>query len=446
MKQPLIDLSTEFAVLLQDVPRDFESLAYQSKAFSFGRKVKNVRQLLWLVLLYCGLDKVLRELAALFTLRYDISIEDQSIGERLEKCVEWVKLLVLRTLEEVNVHSLQCRRLLVVDGTVIDQHTRLHLCMELKTLQYVELLVTDKHRGESLKNFSFVSGDIVFSDSGYTRLDPIFDSVSRGVDLITRHHYTNVPVHDLDAEPINFERELKGLEEGEVKTIPIQIFPSQRQKDRKPLKAWLHCRRLSEQKANEARRKCRSDAKRKRNSTPQELTLFLCGFIIVLTTISPEQLSGKIILKLYIIRWQIELGIKRFKSLIKLKEFRAPYNGELGSLWVYGKLFYAFLIEARLRRQLGDLMEAVYLHSDRTLSIWRPTKLSKAQIDSLLLDASAWTPSAWGRALKVLAERPRRRKLHRLHPKILKLQATLPPPQSQASSTHRVPCSLAPTG
>src|SRR5215213_11104510 len=130
MQPPSRDRSTEFEHLLQYMPPELESLAVQSKAFSFGRKVKNVRQLLWLVLLYCGLDKVLRELSALFLLRHGMQLVEQSLRERLEHCVEWVKLLVPRMLPKVPVEELGQRRLVLVDASVVDKESRVHLCMD----------------------------------------------------------------------------------------------------------------------------------------------------------------------------------------------------------------------------------------------------------------------------------------------------------------------------
>jgi len=45
-----------FKELLQDLPPEIEELAIEFKAFTRGRKIKTVDELLRLVFLYCGQD------------------------------------------------------------------------------------------------------------------------------------------------------------------------------------------------------------------------------------------------------------------------------------------------------------------------------------------------------------------------------------------------------
>ena len=66
MQSPLTDADTLFEELLQDLPPETVQLAREFKAFVRAKKVKTPEQLLRLVLLYCGLDKSLREAAGTF--------------------------------------------------------------------------------------------------------------------------------------------------------------------------------------------------------------------------------------------------------------------------------------------------------------------------------------------------------------------------------------------
>jgi hypothetical protein len=61
--QPFQDLATLFEELLQDLPPETAQMAREFKDFTRSRKIKTPVQLLRVVLLYCGLDKSLRELA-----------------------------------------------------------------------------------------------------------------------------------------------------------------------------------------------------------------------------------------------------------------------------------------------------------------------------------------------------------------------------------------------
>ena len=55
---PNIDI--QFEVFVQELPADYQAMAYEFKAFCRSRKVQSVYGLLQLVMLYCGLDFSLR--------------------------------------------------------------------------------------------------------------------------------------------------------------------------------------------------------------------------------------------------------------------------------------------------------------------------------------------------------------------------------------------------
>ena len=67
------------------------------------------------------------------------------------------------------------RRLLVIDASMVQApgatgtHHRLHLCLDLVSLEFIEGLVTDVHSGETLKHFALGPGDVVVADRGYAQ-------------------------------------------------------------------------------------------------------------------------------------------------------------------------------------------------------------------------------------------------------------------------------------
>ena len=71
MSLPLPNSDTAFENFLQELPEDYWDLAIEFKAFSRGRKIKDPGQLMQVVMGYCGLDQVLREVAGNFTLLAD---------------------------------------------------------------------------------------------------------------------------------------------------------------------------------------------------------------------------------------------------------------------------------------------------------------------------------------------------------------------------------------
>src|SRR5262244_777629 len=160
MQLPPTDPEMLFEELLQDLPPETVSMAREFKAFARARKIKTPEQLLRVVLLYCGVDKALREVAGTLTALYE-PITDQAVAERLRACGPWVQAMLRRMLPLSAVDTLpQGRRFVVIDASSIQgpgatgTDHRLHIAMDLLSLQFIEILVTDVHTGETLKHFA----------------------------------------------------------------------------------------------------------------------------------------------------------------------------------------------------------------------------------------------------------------------------------------------------
>lgn len=431
---------SRFSSNLRDIPTRCLELASETGAFHHGRQVKTVEQLLQVVLLYCGLDYTLADTAAIVTLLY-ARITHQAIDSRLQQCGKWLEACVAQMLDlEDRALRQEARRVLVVDATNIagrgGRRTafRLHLCIDLRTQGFVELEVTDEKRGETLANFAFQPGDIVVADRGYCRLRAIIKALEGQLDLVVRLHYQNLPLHELDGRPIELDKRLQAQPFETTQTLAVLLLPQKGQEAQGPIAGWLHCYRLSEKQAAEARRKRNSREKHKKGTAPKDSTLFLCGFFMVFTTLPPQTLSCAKVLELYRARWQIELAIKRLKSLLDLERFQRHMPGSvLGKVWLSGKLFYALVLERKMRRLWPGSW--LLLDSQRPASVWRPYKLMKASLDSAILSVPAWAEQAWVAAFEALCERPRKKRhLQRLPSEIFELRRQiLSPPLQEAA-------------
>ena len=423
---PSPDVDTMFEQLLQDLPAEVEQQARQFQAFTRARKVRTPRQLLRLVLLYGGLDKCLREAAGHFTLLYE-PITDQAIAERLAACRPWVKALLPQMLGPRDLPRLEGGgRLLVIDGSQVQgpgakgSQYRLHVALDLVSLQFVQIRVTDKRIGESLANFALGPGAVALADRGYAHPDKMVQTVQQGAQLILRLNAHNVPIYGLDGQRLDLVEQLK---QQPVETIQTRAAEVRSADGQQAVAGWLHAYRLNREQAQQARRRARRNNRKKRR-TPKAETLFLAGWVLVWTSLPPEQLSAQQILDLYRLRWQVEVAIKRWKSLLAVGQLRAHEGSPLAELWLHGKLLYALMLEKRMRRKLGDGWGR--LDQQRTATWWRPWKLLQDEIAPLLVPALFWSEPAWPSCLKVLAERPRQRKLQRVPDETLQLLATLP--------------------
>jgi Transposase DDE domain len=417
MQSPLTNADTLFEQLLQDLPPETLQLAREFKAFVRAKKVKTPEQLLRLVLLYCGLDKPLREVAGTFAVLYE-PLTDQSVAERLRACRPWVKAMLGQMLPMAAVARLpEGLRFVVIDASSIQApgakgtDHRLHISMDLVSLQFIDVLVSDVHTGETLKHFTLGPGDVALTDRGYAQAQGMSDAVKRGAALIVRLNPFSVVLCDATGQPLSLSDALKRQKTETIRTLEVVIQASDGKDE---VRGWVHAYRLSTEQAGQARQKCRQ---RHKKGTPKVKTLYLAGWVLVFTTLAPEVLSAETIMRLYRCRWQVELAIKRWKSVLDVDALRAKARSPLAEVWLHGKLLYALLLERRMRRQLGDSWGR--LDQERAVTWWRIWGMLKDEIAPMVTGSLFWQDEAWAACLKVLAERPRRRKLQQLPPEVV---------------------------
>jgi hypothetical protein len=417
MQLPLTDPDTLFEELLQDLPSETVQMARTFKAFVRAKKVKTPAQLLRVVFLYCGLDKSLREVAGTFTALY-ASITDQAVAERLRACGPWVQALLRQMFPMATVESLPAgRRFVVLDASSIQApgatgtDHRLHIAMDLVSLQFLEVLVSDVHTGETLKHFTFAPGDIAVADRGYAQCQGMSAALQQGADLIVRLHPFSVVLGDATGAPLELCAALKRQRMETRRPLVVTLRATGGQHE---VRGWVHAYRLNVEQTNRARHKCRQGHKK---GTPSAESLLLAGWVLVFTTLAPAVLSAQTIMALYRCRWQVEIAIKRWKSVLDVDALRAKAHSPLGEVWLHGKLLYALMLERRMRRQLGDSWGR--LDRERVGTWWRVWGMLKDEIAPLITGALFWKEDAWAACLKVLVERPRRRTLQRLPPEAL---------------------------
>ena len=232
MQLPPPDSDTLFEELLQDLPTETIPMAREFKAFVRAKKVKTPEQLLRLVFLYCGLDKSLREVAGNFTLLYE-RITDQSVADRLRACGPWMQAL-LRTMLRMPFEVVlpPGLRFVVIDASSIQApgatgtDYRLHISMDLVSLEFIEVLVTDVHTGETLKHFTLREGDVAVTDRGYAHAQGMHAAVSRGAHLIVRLNPFSVVLRDPMGEPLDLAAALKHQRTETIRSVEVVIQSS----------------------------------------------------------------------------------------------------------------------------------------------------------------------------------------------------------------------------
>jgi hypothetical protein len=342
-----------------------------------------------------------------------------------------VKALLFKMLPKRRLDDLpQGFRFYAFDGSSIQApgatgtDYRLQYGLDLVTLEFTHLLVTDKHTGESLKNYPFRCGDVAVVDRGLCHASEILKKQSGGADVVARYNPAIMPLYKNDGTLLNIATHLKNNSDQITLAVSAKTNSKNNKKNNSSnhltqLNGHLIVLRLSEKEAKAARKRCYRQASKKNRSMPSKDTLFLAGFLMVFTTLSPDVFSAQTVLELYRCRWQVEIAIKRLKSLLNIDQLRSK-EGTTADLWLNGKERNALMLDRRMQKQLGDDWGHLNI-KQRKSSKWRPLKLLKQQIEPIITGAQFWISSNWEDCLSVLFERPRRRKLQTLPKRAIKL-------------------------
>ena len=413
-------IDTRFDSFIQVLPQDFQQQAYQLGAFSRARKLSSPLQLLQLIMLYCGLDFSLRTCAATFAQAHE-QLSDEAVKKRLQRCVPWLKYLLTSVLGLNRIRHDGSLRLIVVDGSTVQERGattssyRLHLAIDLLDLALTQAVVTTNHVGEKLQHYTIQEGDVIIADRGYSRTTTLMPVIDQGADVIVRYNPQNMVLyhHDERMFKVDWQRTLETL-------APIShVIPVYLSHAKQRIRCYVHAIPVPLEKANEARRKAKKIAC-KNGRTTKALTLYLRGWLLIFTSIPPDVIDTKTMQALYRVRWQVELSIKRMKSLLAIDQLRAKKNSILAEVYLYGKLLYAAVLEQRLNQRFaGD--KALGLSQERVLTPWRVLQLMNYEMQSALLmlfpPNSAKSKAYW----HSIKERPRRRKLQTLPDDIYQL-------------------------
>jgi hypothetical protein len=305
-----------------------------------------------------------------------------------------------------------------VDATVVNRpgspgtDWRLHFSWGLCDLCFEQFLVTDQKVGETLRNFTVPPGDLLIGDRIYAVANGMKHIVDQGGDFIVRLGYQSLATYDRqNACRIDLLKELASLRVGEVHEWVVIC----RDREGNPLTIRVCALRLSRREARKAQQVTLRKAKRKGERLGKEALRFQ-RYLVTATSVSKSDLSAQQVLTLYRMRWQIELAIKRLKSIIGISDLPCR-DPESGRAWLHGKLVLALLVQVLLNRgQELHLVTTQYEGVEirvarRRGNLWRETHLTIDMVRAALVWGITWRlRQRWrGQTHDLMEERPRKR-------------------------------------
>jgi len=298
--------------------------ARETKAFLRARVIDSAVDLLRMILAYCLGKGGLRSTAAWATSIGLVDITNVALLYRLRRCGDWLALLVGQALAAAAPKASQGRLIRIVDATTVpkagakgkqrNQLWRIHSAFDLPHERFGHFELTDQHGGERFDRIPVVKGEIRIGDRAYLQPNRIATVLDADADIVVRSGWKSARWLDDDGHPIDLCAELDKAAGRGLIDRPIGIAC----KGRLPLRLRLVAIKKPPQAAAEARRKARRNAQREGHQLSQQ-TLAAADWVILVTSLGPDEFATADVLALYRLRWRVELGFKRLKSLIGLK-------------------------------------------------------------------------------------------------------------------------------
>jgi hypothetical protein len=300
-----------------------DATARQTKAFLRPREITNAVDLLRLILAYCLGERGLRLTAAWAVSVGLVDISNVALLYRLRKCGDWLAMLVGDALAGAAPEASRGRLIRIIDATTVPKQGpvarkqnglwRIHSAFDLPHERFGHFEVTDQQEGETLDRIAVVKGEIRLADRAYLQPDRMAKVIDAGADVVIRAGWKSARWVDQAGNAIDIVDELRDATTDLVDR-PIWI----KRKGGSLLAVRLVAVRKPQQAAEVARRKARREAQRGGHTVSKQ-TLDAADWVIMVTSLKPKDFTTADVLGLYRLRWRIELGFKRLKSLIGLK-------------------------------------------------------------------------------------------------------------------------------
>src|SRR5215510_3668377 len=301
-----------------------EASARETKAFLRPRVIASAVDLLRMILAYCLSHRGLRSTATWATSIGFVDISNVGLLHRLRQCGDWLAMLVGQVLVAAAPPASRGRVIRIIDATTVpkagaaakqrNKLWRIHSAFDLPYERFGHFELTDQREGETFDRIPVVKGEIRIGDRAYMQPDRIAVVLNAGADVLVRTPWRGARWLDAEGEPLNLIAELHKAAATGLIDRPIWI----ERKSGPALALRLVAIKKPPQAAAEARRKARREAQREGYQISKS-TLIAADWVILVTSLAVEEFTTADVLALYRLRWRIELGFKRLKSLIGLQ-------------------------------------------------------------------------------------------------------------------------------
>lgn len=343
--EPTASVGGDWTMIAAQLPPRWRELAvemglvYTGYPAHMGTKVTDIEQVLRPVLYQVATNSSLAVTVATAAAAGIIEMSAVGLHKRMRTIGSYLaQLLALMTDTEATFAPERWAGYdpVIVDGSSVCRPgaegttARVHYALRLSTLRPVQLEVTDDTGGETLRRFDAEPGQLWIADRGYANPPGIAAIAASGADVLVRYNRGTLPLVGIDGRTLDVLQMLASLKRpGVAREWYASVCPRGGQ----PIVGRLCAVRLPPDKAEEARQR----ARREHGASVTEETLAAAEYVVVFTTAARKRLPADLVMELYRLRWQVELHIKRDKSIAGLD--RLPnFRDDTVYSWICAKL------------------------------------------------------------------------------------------------------------
>jgi len=345
-------LAEDWQTLVNMFPKNWRALAKETQAIT--RKLRGFadeESMMRILLLHIAQGYSLRETVTRAKLAHIADLSDVALLKRLRCAEQWFKALCLALLAERGIKPMKANTLIpmrLADGTTVKEPGktgsvwRIHYSISLPDLRcdYFKLTKTQgEETAETFKQFPIKKGECIIGDRGYSKSQGIAYVDRKSAYVLVRVNTGALKFCTPSNKPFHLLEQVKTLKnEHERQQWAVKLVV-----DNTLINGRVCVIRKSRLAADEAIKKLKINASKKQKTLRLE-TLEFAHYVIIFTTLPPQEYPLDTILDSYRFRWQIELAFKRLKSLAGLGHL-PKYDEASVKAWLYGKLFTGLLVE-----------------------------------------------------------------------------------------------------
>ena len=336
----------DWEVVRRLLPEGWELQARTLGAMRRGRGLRNAESLLRALLAHVADGCSLVETACRVRQAGWGRISSVALFKRLRASEQWLRWMARGMWAGEGIAATGFSgRVLASDGTIVRESGptgglwRVHWTINLDDLQCESFELTDVRGGESFRRAQIQRGDLLLGDRCYGTPPGVADVVGRGGDVLVRVNPNALPLYEKPGRRMKLRHRLRQLQVGDIISWRAWV--------KGPQGNWIKGRLVAIRRSAASTRQVRKRLRRRANRKQEKLrpdTIELARYLLIWTSLPEKKAAPATVLRLYRLRWQIELAFKRMKSIMGLGQL--PKKSDASSrAYLHGKLLVVLLLE-----------------------------------------------------------------------------------------------------